>query len=178
MKKQLVPLPEIFVRNRQRKIAVDCAALEQFARRVLTLCGEEHGAGLTKLDEVNVLLISDRRIAELHLRFMKISGPTDVIAFQHGEIFISVETARRQAKTYRSSLPHELELYLVHGLLHLHGFDDRDPVAAARMHAVQERIVSANRPKGCGLHVTAVFLAETRATSAAQRIERRLRLQS
>ncbi len=72
---------------------------------------------------------------------MQIPGPTDVITFQHGEIFISAETACRRAKTHRTSLGQELRLYLVHGLLHLHGFDDRDPASAARMHRVQERIV-------------------------------------
>ncbi len=135
-------LPQVFVHNRQRKAAVDRDALEQFARRALILCLEERGAGLTKLDEINVLLISDRRSADLHRRFMQIPGPTDVITFQHGEIFISVETARRQAKTHHTSLGHELRLYMVHGLLHLHGFDDRDPAAAVRMQRVQERIVS------------------------------------
>ena len=45
------------------------------------------------------ILISDRRMSELHRRFMGIAGPTDVITFQHGEIFISTETARRQARS-------------------------------------------------------------------------------
>jgi probable rRNA maturation factor len=141
VKEAPVALPQISVRNLQRKITVDRDALEQFARGALPLCGREQGSGLTNLEEVSVLLISDRRITELHRRFMQISGPTDVITFQHGEIFISVETARRQAKTYRTSLAHELRLYLVHGLLHLHGFDDRDPVARRLMLSAQERIV-------------------------------------
>lgn len=143
MKSMLGKLPRVFVHNRQRKIAVDGESLEQFAKRALPLCaGEGGGAGLTSLGEVNVLLISDRRMSELHRRFMQVPGPTDVITFQHGEIFISVETAQRQAITHRTSLVRELELYLVHGLLHLHGFDDRAPAARVRMHAVQERIVA------------------------------------
>ncbi len=88
-------------------------------------------------------MISDRKISELHRRFMQIEGPTDVITFQHGEIFISVETAERQAEAHHTSLNHELRLYLVHGLLHLHGFDDREPAATRRMQAAQERIVLA-----------------------------------
>ena len=74
---------------------------------------------------------------------MGIAGPTDVITFQHGEICISVETALRQAAAFGTSLEHELRLYLVHGLLHLHGFDDRTPRGRARMKAVQEDIVAA-----------------------------------
>ncbi|MBA3543526.1 MAG: rRNA maturation RNase YbeY [Chthoniobacterales bacterium] len=134
-------MPQIFVQNRQRKIALDADELERFARRVLPLCAGEEGAGLTKLEEINVLLISDRRMADLHQRFMRISGSTDVITFQHGEICISADTAQRQAGTEQTSLGYELRLYLVHGLLHLHGFDDLEADARRRMESVQERIV-------------------------------------
>ena len=136
-----VPVPQISVRNLQRKIVIERAALEDFARRALRLCLAEKGAPLTSLSEISVLLISDRKMSELHRRFMQIAGPTDVITFQHGEICISVETAQRQAKTYRTSLDHELRLYLVHGLLHLHGFDDREREARAVMRTVQARIM-------------------------------------
>ncbi len=135
-------LPKIFVHNRQRKTAVDRRALERFGRWAVPLAAQERGLGLTTLDEIHVLLISDRRIAQLHARFMRISGPTDVITFQHGEIFVSVETALRQAKAHLTSLAHELQLYLLHGLLHLHGFDDRTLAARKRMYAVQERIMA------------------------------------
>ena len=130
--------------NRQRKIALDRDELEQFAERALPLCLRERsgGPGLTSLEEIQVLLISDPRISELHRRFIGIGGPTDVITFQHGEIFISVETARRQARAHRTSLAHELRLYLVHGLLHLQGFDDHSPAARRLMGSVQERIVA------------------------------------
>ncbi len=134
-------LPAIAVHNRQRTIAVDLASLARFAVCVLPFCAAEDGRGLTTLEEVNVVLVSDRKISELHRRFMQIAGPTDVITFQHGEIFISIETAERQAACYRTTVQHELRLYLVHGLLHLHGFDDRAPVARRRMQRVQERIV-------------------------------------
>ncbi|MGH9696142.1 MAG: rRNA maturation RNase YbeY [Bryobacteraceae bacterium] len=56
---------------------------------------------------------------------------------------MSVETAKRQARTHHTSLLHELRLYLVHGLLHLRGFDDRDPADRLHMHTVQERILTA-----------------------------------
>ena len=134
--------PEISVHNRQRKIALNRDELERFAERALPLCLREpsRGPGLTSLGEIQVLLISDRRMSELHRRFMGIAGPTDVITFQHGEIFISVETARRQAQAHRTSLAHELRLYVVHGLLHLQGFDDHSPAARRGMDSVQEKI--------------------------------------
>ena len=138
----MTPPPEIFVQNRQRQLAVDRRALEHFAVRALPLVLREKGRGLASLPKIYVLFVSDRRISLLHRRFMQIAGPTDVITFQHGEIFISVETAARAAKVHRTSLEHELRLYLVHGLLHLHGFDDREPAARELMHATQERLVA------------------------------------
>ena len=133
--------------NRQRKIAVDRATLEDFARLGPALLrARERGSGLTSLEEVDVLLISDRRIAQLHRRFMQISGPTDVITFQHGEIFISVETAQHQAGRQWDVVRLRVPLYLVHGLLHLRGFDDRDSAGRARMQRLQERIMARRPP--------------------------------
>jgi len=63
------------------------------------------------------------------------------MTFQHGEIFISVDTARRHARAFGNSLLRELKLYIVHGLLHLHGFDDQTPAEARKMKAAQERIL-------------------------------------
>ncbi len=142
MKTEVPAPPPITVRNLQRRIALDRVALQRFAQRALFLCLKEPGRGLTNQEEIGVLLVSDRRISDLHCRFMRITGPTDVITFQHGEIFISVETAQRQAETFGSSLEHELRLYLVHGLLHLQGFDDSLPAGRRRMSALQERIVT------------------------------------
>jgi len=140
-------LPQISVFNRQRKIALDRVDLEAFARRVLPSCARERGAGLTSLPQVDVILVSDRRISELHRRFMQIAGPTDVITFQHGEIFISVETAQCQAEAHHTSVDHELRLYLIHGLLHLQGFDDSKPTARRRMNWLQARILAGHDPK-------------------------------
>jgi probable rRNA maturation factor len=97
---------------------------------------------LSQLEEVSVALVSDRRIAELHRRFLNERGPTDVITFQHGEIVISAETARRQARAFRTSFEHELCLYLAHGLLHLLGYDDKTPAGAAEMKRLQEKLVA------------------------------------
>jgi probable rRNA maturation factor len=141
-----VSLPQISVFNRQRKVAFDRGALEDFARRAVPLCAGQRGTGLRKLAHVDVVVVSDRKISELHRRFLGISGPTDVITFQHGEIFISVETARRQAKTEGTSTFYELRLYLVHGLLHLHGFDDVEQEDREEMAALQERIVASLLP--------------------------------
>jgi probable rRNA maturation factor len=80
-------------------------------------------------------------MASLHWKFMHQTGPTDVLTFQHGEIFISVETAKRHARAFGNSLTNELCLYIAHGLLHLHGFDDRTQAAARKMKAMQKKIL-------------------------------------
>ena len=137
-------VPEISVRNLQRKISVNVAGLEKFAvdaaQNSLQLHRQQR-TDLRKLNEIFIWLISDRRMALLHRKFLGQSGPTDVMTFQHGEIFISVDTARRHARAFGSSLVRELKLYIVHGLLHLHRFDDQKPSEAHKMKAAQEKIL-------------------------------------
>jgi probable rRNA maturation factor len=137
-------LPEILVRDLQRKTSVDIAELETFAADALKRClrlQKRKRTDLRKLHEIFVWLISDRRISRLHLQFLGESGPTDVITFHDGEIFISVETARRNAREFGNSLMNEIKLDIVHGLLHLHGFDDRKPADLRRMKHTQEKIL-------------------------------------
>jgi probable rRNA maturation factor len=136
----------IQVRNAQRKFPVNVAALEAFAERALPLCLRA-GHGKRRLaaeaGEIFVVLISDRHMAQLHQRFLGQTGPTDVITFEHGEIFISVETARRNGRRFGNSFRRELELYIVHGLLHLCGFDDSNRRAARKMRVAESRVISA-----------------------------------
>lgn len=130
----------IAIQNRQRRIRVQVETLKQFAQRALHESLRSAG-GLHRLRGITVILVSDRKISALHQRFMNVTGPTDVITFQHGEIFISAETARRQAKQFGTTTLQEIKLYLVHGLLHLHGYDDRAPAGAREMAKAQRRIV-------------------------------------
>ena len=143
-------IAQIRVQNLQRKIAVNVAELQQFAAKALRAClrlPRRKPTDLTRLSEIFVLLVSDRRMASLHRQFLNQTGPTDVLTFQHGEIFISVETARRHARTFGNSLARELRLYIVHGLLHLHGFDDRKRADAHRMAKIQKRILTATNER-------------------------------
>lgn len=140
--------PVITVHNRQRIVPIPLAALQQFAIRALAECLRIpgiKGTDLEKNGEISVVFVSDRRIAELHRRFLQASGPTDVITFQHGEIFVSVEMARRNARRFGCSVESELRLYIAHGLLHLHRFDDKDKAGAAEMERVQKKLVMAAR---------------------------------
>ena len=137
-------LPRISVRNLQRKIPVNVGELENFAAAAVQHClqlRKQKRTDLRNLRKVFVWLVSDRRMAILHRQFLGKSGPTDVLTFQHGEIFISVETARRHARAFGNSLMRELKLYIVHGLLHLQGFEDRTQTQAHRMKTTQEKIL-------------------------------------
>jgi probable rRNA maturation factor len=136
--------PQISVRNLQRKISVNVAGLQNFAARAVRHClqlQKRKQTDLSKLPKIFVWLISDRRMARLHQEFLGKTGPTDVLTFQHGEIFISVDTAKRHARVFGNSLVCELQLYIVHGLLHLHGFDDCTQSGARRMKKAQEKIL-------------------------------------
>jgi len=137
--------PKITVRNLQRKVPVDVAELQGFTVKVLRRClqlRKRERTELSKLRNIFVWLISDRRISGLHRQFLGQSGPTDVLTFQHGEIFLSAETARRHARVFGNPLAREIQLYIVHGLLHLHGFDDRTSAEARKMKSAQEKILS------------------------------------
>ncbi|NBR04719.1 MAG: rRNA maturation RNase YbeY [Planctomycetes bacterium] len=90
---------------------------------------------------ISVALLDDKDIHAANKKFLDHDEPTDVITFPldqaknklTGEILIGVGVARRHAKNARLLLEHELTLYLIHGLLHLCGFDDLNPVARKKM---------------------------------------------
>lgn len=113
---------ETIVQNRQRRIAVKAEALELFGRRLAQ-------AVRLKPESFSAVLVSDRRIRELNRRYRQQSEATDVLSFPVvengylGDIVISVETARRQARLLGHGLLRELELLLLHGVLHLMGYD-------------------------------------------------------
>src|SRR5215472_3915247 len=104
--KKSATLPEIRVRNLQRVIPINVVDLENSAMEAVRCCLMTYkatGTELTKLREIFVWLISDRRMARLHRRFLNQPAPTDVLTFDHGEIFASVETARRNALVFGNS---------------------------------------------------------------------------
>jgi probable rRNA maturation factor len=136
--------PEISVRNLQRRIPVKLDGLQEFAAKAVRHClqvRKRKQTDLSKLPRIFVWLISDRRMSQLHRQFLGETGSTDILTFQHGEIFISVETAKRHAHIFGNSLMRELQLYIVHGFLHLHGFGDRTPAEARKMRTTQEKIL-------------------------------------
>jgi probable rRNA maturation factor len=120
--------------NRQRKVVVRQGELAVFARRV------ERALRLRR-DAFAVCLLSDAEIARLNRRFRGKRGPTDVLSFPTqpssngrrgaasatggflGDIAIAPETARRNARRLGRTLPEELRILILHGALHLMGYD-------------------------------------------------------
>lgn len=132
--------------NRQRKRRINLQKLQRFAAQALSELPVQRQPGKPP-EEINIVFVSDARIAWLHRKYMSIDGPTDVITFHHGDVFISAETAAKQAKEYRTSFEYELELYIAHGLLHLCGFEDASQAGRRKMQRVQERLLAATRTR-------------------------------
>jgi len=139
---------DVIIGNHQERVPVPeswLTALERAAHHAASLA-LEHAADadspLSHLGTIEVALVDDAKIDQVHRDFMDIEGATDVITFHHGEIVISAETALRQAAEYHEPPGREILRYLVHGLLHLAGHEDHDESSRAEMEAAQEAIVA------------------------------------
>jgi probable rRNA maturation factor len=140
----------VAVDNRQRRVPVDRRRLSHAARRALAAAGRAGGA-------VDVAIVDDGEIRRLNRAHRGVARRTDVLAFPLempaaagglvGQIVISAETAARQARHLRVPCALEMDLLVTHGILHLVGYDDRDPVEAALMHRREREILqTARRP--------------------------------
>lgn len=96
--------------------------------------------------ELSIAFLTDAALARLHDRFMADPSATDVITFEGdpahamaGEICVSVDAAARHAGKSSAALSRELTLYVVHGWLHLAGYDDRSPADRRAMRGAEAR---------------------------------------
>jgi probable rRNA maturation factor len=106
--------------NRQRAVAVRPGLLRAFLTRTCELV-------LPRAAGVAVCLVSDAEIARLNRKYRGKSGATDVLSFPGdrtgGDIAISPAAARRNARALGRSVPEELRVLILHGVLHLAGYD-------------------------------------------------------
>jgi probable rRNA maturation factor len=119
-----------------------CSLLE--AARITLEQGAEEQEG-----DFTILLTSDEQVQELNREYMKIDAPTDVLSFPAdytdpdtntlylGDVIISYPRAQEQAANGGHTLEHELQLLVVHGVLHLLGYDHLDEEEKYRMWTVQ-----------------------------------------
>jgi len=157
-------MSELTLRNRQRACSVNLPLLRRVARALLT------GLLRLENYELGVHLVAASEMTRLNRRFLNRAGSTDVITFDysgklgqasclsskmslkrqdrqeacpalHGEIFICLDDAVAQARQFRTTWQSELVRYLVHGVLHLRGYDDRQPNRRRAMKREEDRLV-------------------------------------
>jgi probable rRNA maturation factor len=128
--------------NRNRKRRIDLSKINKAARRTLTLLGLKNA-------ELNLIFISSQKIRVLNRRYFGIDASTDVIAWPSGkfrprttdnrgqtfigDIAVSSDKAARNAREYGQTFKEELVLYVVHGILHLAGYEDTSRMKREKM---------------------------------------------
>lgn len=125
---------DIQIQNDQTIHDVDSAKLKEHAQIIMRELGRQEG-------ELSILIVDDAKIRKLNQQYRNIDAATDVLSFPQnageeaefishmlGDVVISVETAHSQAAEHQFSLEQELVLLLIHGTLHLLGYDhERSP---------------------------------------------------
>jgi len=99
---------------------------------------------------INIIFCDDEYLLDLNLRFLDRNILTDVIAFDYrdenndvsGDIFISIERIRDNAKNFRQSFDLEVKRVLIHGVLHLCGYDDKSDDDKAAMTLKEDKYLS------------------------------------
>ena len=95
-----------------------------------------------KLPEISLVIVGETRIKALNKKYRNRNKVTDVLAFDYGEIFICLPQAKRQAKKLGHSIKQELGILLIHGILHLAGYDDKKIKDREKMLHLQEKLIS------------------------------------
>jgi probable rRNA maturation factor len=131
-------MSKITVACPQETVVVDRGLMRGIARAVI------EGQGISDY-EISLAFVDDPTIHRLNLRYLQHDEPTDVLSFPlsdagskklSGELVIGAEVGLARSREHGHDVQHELGLYVIHGLLHLCGFDDHD---AADAEAMRER---------------------------------------
>ncbi len=131
---------KVLITNEQSQYEVDC---EQLRAAVVGVVDE---AEIAK-GEVSLAIVDDATIHTLNVQYLQHDYPTDVISFVleqaaghlEGEVIVSADMAATVAQEYGWPAEHELLLYVIHGTLHLVGYDDKDPQQKIEMQAAERR---------------------------------------
>lgn len=138
---------EIHIHNAHRGLRLDRAARATLVRAIGVLDAQRAKfLGGCPDGELSLAFLTDRALAKLHADFLDDPATTDVITFEGapevgvaGEVCVSVDTAARYAREHGREFAGELLLYIVHGWLHLAGYDDLLPAKKRRMRAAEAR---------------------------------------
>jgi len=133
----------VHARSEHARGAAAARRLRERARRYLRALGREEA-------ELSILVVGDAAMRRLNRAWRGKDRPTDVLSFPHaepnhgpllGDVVVSLDTARRVARTEGRLLGAELDRYLAHGLLHLLGHDHERPADARRMAKAEDELV-------------------------------------
>ena len=135
---------EVHVHNAHPRLKLDKRAV---AKVVLTLDSKRCDfLGGCPDGELSLAFLTDPAVSRIHADFLSDPTPTDVITFEGnvglssaGEICVSVDTAANYAQLHNHDFSEELTLYVVHGWLHLSGYDDLKPAKKRVMRAAEKR---------------------------------------
>lgn len=147
----MIPQIELYL-NTERDWVSE-SLLERFADALERLLPELLAAPpgpdhvLSELPVVEIAVVDDAAIAQVHAEFLDDPSETDAITFPYGEILVSCDTAARYAAEHGLEPREELFRYMVHGLTHLHGYLDYEPADREALFAVQEPLVARYFPK-------------------------------
>lgn len=131
----------IHYRNDIRRSGIDGRALKRAAQELLIAAGEKDAS-------LSLWIVGDERMRELNRTHRRKDKPTDVLSFPQGgspeallgDVVISEDTAKRQAAEYDAPLQREVERLLIHGILHLLGYDHVRPAERKRMRSEERRL--------------------------------------
>jgi probable rRNA maturation factor len=132
------------IASRYPRLGLDRGALASAVRLLDAHAGRFSGG--CPPGELSIALLGDAELARLHGRFLGDPSPTDVITFTGdpghglaGEVCVSVDAAARRVGRSRAALSREITLYVVHGWLHLAGYDDLRPAKKRAMRRAESR---------------------------------------
>jgi len=138
------PLLKTSLSHHARSVPYDRELLVCLASAAIPHClalEKKNNAELAALGGVEISILGSRAMAKVHRDFLNIPGATDVITFPYGEILVCAHIAAACAPEFGHSTTQELALYIIHGLLHLSGFDDLTPPGAKKMAVTQQEIL-------------------------------------
>ena len=148
----------ISIHNAHPRLRMDARSKQMLKRAVGLLDASARDGrflGGCPAGELSLVFLTDAALAKLHAEFLDDPTTTDVITFEGacdagaaGEICVSVDTAEAYAKKHRRIFAEELLLYVVHGWLHLAGYDDLQPAKKRRMRAAEKRAMAILREAG------------------------------
>lgn len=136
---------KIYINNNQNKYKILKRKWKNFVQNVLKILNYSSDI------ELGITFVDDDEIIKLNNLYKKKNTPTDVLAFNYQnktspkslscDIVISVDTAKRQAEELGHDLNTELSILVIHGILHLSGYDDGNKKTKTEMFAMQQKIL-------------------------------------